>query len=97
MLSGPVNTSVPTRYPEWVSKQATTAGAFPRRLSELRKQRGLAQAHLAERIGMHVGQSRRSEAGTSPPALDVIRGLSTALQVSADMLLFAWCAVYWKA
>ena len=28
------------------------------------------------------------EAGTSQPTLDVIRGLSTALQVSADMLLF---------
>jgi len=31
---------------------------------------------------------RRYDAGTSQPPLDVIRKLSTALQVSADMLLF---------
>ena len=31
---------------------------------------------------------RRYEAGTSQPTLDVTRKLSTALQVSADMLLF---------
>jgi transcriptional regulator with XRE-family HTH domain len=36
---------------------------------------------------MHVVQLRRYEAGTSQPTLDVIRKLSTALQVSADMLL----------
>ncbi len=33
-------------------------------------------------------QLRRYEAGTSQPTLDVIRKLSTALQVSADVLLF---------
>lgn len=32
-------------------------------------------------------QLRRYEAGTSQPTLDVIRKLSTALQVSADVLL----------
>lgn len=71
-----------------VSKQAIAAGDFPRRLSGPRKQHGLTQAQLAERTGMHAVQLRRYEAGTSQPALDVIRRLSTALQVSADMLLF---------
>lgn len=46
------------------------------------------QQQLADRISMHVVQLRRYEAGTSQPTLDVIRKLSTALQVSADMLLF---------
>lgn len=71
-----------------VSKQPATAVEFPQRLADLRKQHSLTQAKLAERIGMHVVQLRRYEAGTSQPTLDVIRKLSTALQVSADMLLF---------
>jgi transcriptional regulator with XRE-family HTH domain len=71
-----------------VSKQSVTAADFPQRLAELRKQHSLTQAQLAERIGMHVVQFRRYEAGSSQPTLDVIRKLSTALQVSADMLLF---------
>jgi transcriptional regulator with XRE-family HTH domain len=54
----------------------------------LRKQHSLTQAQLAERIGIHVVQLRRYEAGSSQPALDVIRKIATALQVSADVLLF---------
>jgi transcriptional regulator with XRE-family HTH domain len=88
MMSLSVNTSVPSPYPWVVSKQAVTAADFPQRLADLRKQHSLTQAQLAERIGLHVVQLRRYEAGTSQPTLDVIRKLSTALQVSADMLLF---------
>ena len=40
------------------------------------------------RIGIHVVQLRRYEAGTFQPTLDVIRKLATALSVSADLLLF---------
>jgi transcriptional regulator with XRE-family HTH domain len=61
---------------------------FPQRLAALRKQHSLTQQQLAALIGMHVVQLRRYEAGTSQPTLDVIRKLSGALQVSADMLLF---------
>lgn len=88
MISLAVNTSAPPLYLGYVSKKAVTASDFPQRLAELRKQHSLTQAQLAERIGMHVVQLRRYEAGTSQPTLDVIRKLSTALQVSADMLLF---------
>jgi transcriptional regulator with XRE-family HTH domain len=91
MLSLSVNTSAPLPYLGYVSKQAaatSTAIDFPQRLAELRKQHSLTQQQLADRIGMHVVQLRRYEAGTSQPTLDVIRKLSTALQVSADMLLF---------
>jgi transcriptional regulator with XRE-family HTH domain len=45
--------------------------------------------HLAEKIGVHVAQVRRYEAGTSQPTLDVIRNMALALGVSADELLFA--------
>jgi transcriptional regulator with XRE-family HTH domain len=57
-------------------------------LAVLRKQHGLTQQVLAERVGVHVVQLRRYEAGASQPTLDVIRKLATALSVSADLLLF---------
>jgi transcriptional regulator with XRE-family HTH domain len=88
MMSISVNTSDPFPYLGYVSKQSVSAADFPQRLAELRKRHSLTQAQLAERIGMHVVQLRRYEAGSSQPTLDVIRKLSTALQVSADMLLF---------
>ena len=62
---------------------------FPEHLALLRKERGLTQPQLAEKIGLHVAQIRRYEAGTSQPTLDVIRSLAVALGVSADELLFA--------
>jgi transcriptional regulator with XRE-family HTH domain len=88
MISLPVNTSAPLPYLGYVSKQADPTVDFPQRLADLRKQHSLTQQQLADRIGMHVVQLRRYEAGTSQPTLDVIRKLATALQVSADMLLF---------
>ena len=85
MVSLSVNTSPSIEY---LSNQAISAVEFPQRLAKLRKQHSLTQQQLADRISMHVVQLRRYEAGTSQPTLDVIRKLSTALQVSADMLLF---------
>ena len=88
MMSLSVNTSAPLPYRGYVSEQVAPAIDFPQRLAGLRKQHSLTQQQLADRIGMHVVQLRRYEAGTSQPTLDVIRKLSTALQASADMLLF---------
>jgi transcriptional regulator with XRE-family HTH domain len=87
MLCIQVNTSVPPPYTGDVST-TVSAPTFPERLAALRKQHSLTQQTLAERIGVHVVQLRRYEAGTSQPTLDVIRKIATALQVSADMLLF---------
>jgi len=61
---------------------------FPQRLATIRKDRGLTQDTLAERVGVHVSQIRRYEAGTSAPTLDVLRKLAIALSVSADTLVF---------
>lgn len=88
MISLPVNTSAPPIYLGYVSKQVASNVNFPQRLAERRKLHNLTQQQLADRIGMHVVQLRRYEAGTSQPTLDVICNLATALQVSADMLLF---------
>ena len=62
---------------------------FPEHLAILRKEKGLTQPQLAEKIGVHVAQVRRYEAGTSQPTLDVIRAIAVALGISADELLFA--------
>lgn len=62
--------------------------AFPERLAQLRKDRGLTQQTLADRVNLHVIQIRRYERGTSQPTLDVIRRLAVALSVSADALVF---------
>jgi len=61
---------------------------FPRRLSTLRKARGLTQQALADMVALGITQMKRYEAGASQPTLDVIRKLSQALRVSADELLF---------
>jgi transcriptional regulator with XRE-family HTH domain len=61
---------------------------FAHRLAAIRKQRGLTQQALAERVGIHVSQIRRYEAGDSQPTLDALRNLAVALSVSTDALVF---------
>lgn len=61
---------------------------FAQRLVALRKQRGLTQQALADRVGIHVSNVRRYEAGNSQPTLDVLRNVALALNSSADSLLF---------
>lgn len=88
MVSHQVNTCALSPYLGIVSEQALSTLDFPRQLAALRKQHSLTQQALAQRIGIHVVQLRRYEAGASQPTLDVIRKLATALNVSADLLLF---------
>ncbi|HTW97643.1 MAG TPA: helix-turn-helix transcriptional regulator [Acidimicrobiales bacterium] len=61
---------------------------FAHRLVAIRKERNLTQQVLADRVGIHVSNVRRYEAGTSQPTLDVLRNLALALNISADSLLF---------
>src|SRR6266404_4563131 len=88
MMSSKVNTLALRPYLGSVSSQPSSSLDFPQRLAARRKQQGLTQQALAERIEVHVVQLRRYEAGASQPTLDVIRKLATALSVSADLLLF---------
>ena len=83
----PVNAFAPYSYPGGV-RAKSLAPDFPRHLAALRKEHSLTQQALAERVGVHVVQLRRYEAGSSQPTLDVIRKLAIALSVSADLLLF---------
>jgi transcriptional regulator with XRE-family HTH domain len=61
---------------------------FPQRLASLRKQKGLTQQALADKVDVHLTQIQRYENGSVQPTLDVIRRLAVALSVSADVLIF---------
>ena len=61
---------------------------FHERLAALRKEKGLTQQQLADKVKVHVQQLKRYEAGSSQPTLDVIRNLAKALGVTSDRLLF---------
>jgi transcriptional regulator with XRE-family HTH domain len=61
---------------------------FPERLSSFRKQLGFTQQQMADKIGMHVSQLKRYEAGAPQPTIDVFWRIALALNVSADMRLF---------
>ena len=61
---------------------------FPKQLAEIRKQRGLTQQQMADKIAMHISQYKRYEAGSSQPTLEVFRKIALSLSVSADALLF---------
>ena len=61
---------------------------FGDRLVALRKERDLTQKELAEKIGIHVIQVQRYEAGTSQPTLDVVRRMALALAIRVDELVF---------
>ena len=64
------------------------AMSFPERLASLRKAKGFTQRSLADKVDIHITQIQRYESGATQPTLDVIRKLSVALSVSADMLIF---------
>ena len=61
---------------------------FPKQLVALRKKRGYTQKMLADKIGIHVTQIKRYEAGAAQPTLEVFRKIVLALNVSADTMLF---------
>jgi transcriptional regulator with XRE-family HTH domain len=61
---------------------------FATRLADARKERGLTQQALADRVGIHVTQIRRYEAGTSSPTLDVLAKIAIAMNVTTDSLVF---------
>jgi transcriptional regulator with XRE-family HTH domain len=68
---------------------AGEAWGFGRRLAELRRERGLTQAELAKRAGVHPSQMHRYEAGTAEPTVKVLRGMALGLGVSSDQLIFS--------
>jgi len=74
--------------PPTTTTPITDLMGFAERLAATRHERGLTQQTLADRVGIHVSQIRRYEAGNSAPTLDVLRNLAIALAVTTDSLVF---------
>lgn len=60
---------------------------FGKRLRAIRKERGLTQKQLAEKIGSTERGVRRYEAGDIKPGLEVILSILDNINVSANYLL----------
>ena len=67
--------------------QAPRHGDFAHRLRELRRQKDLSQAELAERVQVHSTHISRYERGLSRPSADTLKRLADVLGVSGDYLL----------
>lgn len=61
---------------------------FPKQLAAHRKKRGFTQQALADKVGIHVTQIKRYEAGASQPTLEIFRNIVLALNLSADEMIF---------
>ena len=60
---------------------------FAQRLRQLRRQHGLSQTVLGERVGVHYTHIGRYERGLSRPAADTLKRMADVLGVSGDYLL----------
>lgn len=61
---------------------------FVKRLSTLRKERGLTQQALADAVSLHVNQIKRYEAGTAQPTMETLVRLAKELHTTLDDLVF---------
>ena len=62
--------------------------SIAKRLSDIRKKKGLTQQVLADSVGVHVTQVKRYEAGDSQPSLEAIKKIAKTLRVTTDSLIF---------
>ena len=61
--------------------------SLAKKMIELRKQNGLSQQDLADRLGVSRQAISRWETGAVQPLADSVRGLAQVFQVSTDYLL----------
>ena len=62
---------------------------FAKRLASLRKEKGLTQQEMADRLSIHVTQIKRYESGTNQPALDIFKRIVISLNIDSETLLFS--------
>ena len=58
------------------------------RIIQLRREREWTQQDVADRVGLHVNQIKRYEAGSAQPSLEGLKKIARAFSVSTDWLLF---------
>ncbi|MBN2257936.1 MAG: helix-turn-helix transcriptional regulator [Anaerolineaceae bacterium] len=68
-------------------KRDQNVNGFSHRLRELRKQKNLSQNELGVKAGIHFTHISQYERGLSLPAMDTLKRLATALEVTADYLM----------
>lgn len=61
---------------------------FANKLSKLRKEKGLTQQEMAQKIQIGIAQIKRYESGKCSPTLEVIKNIAKTLGISADELIF---------
>ncbi|OOX81428.1 transcriptional regulator [Snodgrassella alvi] len=54
----------------------------------LPKQHKLTQPQMADKVGIHLTQVRRYEAGEAQPSLDILKKIATTFNVTTDWLIF---------
>lgn len=62
--------------------------SIQKRLIDLRREKQLTQQEMADRVGLHVNQIRRYEAGATQPSLDALKRIAVAMSVTIDWLVF---------
>ena len=62
--------------------------SFSTRFMSLRKEHGLTQPQMADKVGIHLTQVRRYESGEAQPSLDILKRIALTFNVSADWLIF---------
>jgi len=71
-------------YSVWMVSPMSIAA----RLIALRKEQGLTQQEMADKIGLHVNQVRRYESGSAQPSLEALKKIALAMSVTIDSLVF---------
>nr|WP_249535427.1 helix-turn-helix transcriptional regulator [Escherichia coli] len=62
--------------------------SFSTRFLQLRKEHGLTQPQMADKVGIHLTQVRRYESGEAQPSLEILKRIAVTFIVSADWLIF---------
>lgn len=62
--------------------------SFSTRFLQLRKEHGLTQPQIADKVGIHLTQVRRYESGEAQPSLEILKRIAVTFSVSADWLIF---------
>lgn len=61
---------------------------FPARFLQLRKSNNLTQQQMAEKVGIHITQVKRYEAGQAQPSIELLKKIATAFNVTTDWMIF---------
>lgn len=64
------------------------AMSFPARFLQLRKDNNLTQQQMADKVGIHITQVKRYEAGQAQPSIELLKKIATAFNVTTDWMIF---------